>query len=88
MVNIHANGNKVAYGIKHFDLDTFADLVNINVKALTLGSTAFIIDASKYYMLNGQRKWIKINPYGMSDSSSFDDNINPEDSVIYEGGVV
>lgn len=85
MVNIHSNGNKTAYGIKHYDLDAFEDLEKISVRNLTPGSTVFIINSSTYYMLNGKRRWVKINPYGMNDGSS--DSDLPKD-VTYEGGVV
>ena len=54
-----------------------------------IGSTCFVIDSSKYYMLNSKFQWIEIFPFGTSsssgDSSGPDD---PPDDVIYEGGVI
>lgn len=70
MINIGSNGNRIAYGIKHFNLDEVADLANLNKATLTPGSTVFIISTSKYYMLNGQKKWVEINPLALSGNGS------------------
>lgn len=70
MVNIGSNGNRIAYGIKHFNLDEVADISQINKATLTPGSTVFIISTSKYYMLNGQKKWVEINPFSLNGSGS------------------
>lgn len=59
MINIGANGNKIAYGIKHFNIDEFEELEGINVYNLKPGSTAFIIHTSKVYMLDSDYKWIE-----------------------------
>lgn len=68
MVNIGSNNNKIAYGIKHFNIDELSDLNSIAVGPLTPGSTVFVISTSKYYMLNGSKKWIEVNPYGIGNS--------------------
>ena len=47
-----------------------------------MGSTCFVIETSKYYMLNGQKKWVAINPYGSGSGGS----TNPDDDLIYDGG--
>lgn len=70
MVNIGSNGNRIAYGIKHFNLDEVVDLADLNKATLTPGSTVFIISTSKYYMLNGQKKWVEINPFSLSSGGS------------------
>lgn len=93
LVNIHSNGNRIAYGIKHFNLDIFSDLKKLNKDILTPGSTVFIIDTSRYYMLNGAHKWIEINPYGMGSSEPGDgdgsgDGSTPDDENIYDGGSI
>lgn len=91
MVNIHSNGNRIAYGIKHFNLDVFMDLQKLNKDKLTPGSTVFIIDTSKYYMLNGQHKWIEVNPYGMNAPESGEGGgggNTPDDENIYDGGSI
>ena len=70
MVTIGANGNKITYGIKHYNVDTEDDRLAIHVFNLTPGTTAFVIENSKYYMLNGSRKWVEITPFGKGSSSS------------------
>ena len=83
MVSIGANGEKIAYGIKHYNVDTVADLAKIDPAHQIMGTTAFVIENSKYYMLNGLRVWKQIDPYGS-------DSFTPEgpSEVIYEGGGV
>lgn len=85
MINIRANGNKVAYGIKHFILDTATDMGDLDRANLVPGSTAFIISSSEYYMLNGSRNWIKINPSDIGGGGSSDDPGTNED---YDGGSI
>ena len=90
MVMIGANGNKIAYGIKHYNVDIESDRLAINTFNLTPGTTVFVIENSKHYMLNGARKWVEIKPYGQGSSSNgghdggnMDDdssNSNPGDS--------
>jgi len=90
MINIHSNSGHVAYGIKHFDLDTIDDLKQLNKNKLTPGSTIFIISSSKYYMLNGSKQWIEINPYCISNSSGGNSGENnpPSSGPIYDGGSI
>lgn len=85
MINIRANGNKVAYGIKHFILDTAADMSNLKRANLVPGSTVFIISSSEYYMLNGSKNWIKINPSNIGGGGSSDGTVPEED---YDGGSI
>ena len=95
MISIGSNGQRIAYGIKHYNLDTEADLVNLQKRNEPMGSTCFIIETSKYYMLNSKFKWIEITPFGKVVSSSTDSDIDgdgipdsedPSIDVIYEGG--
>lgn len=94
MIAIHANGNRVSYGIKHFDLDTIDDLNDLNKKQLNPGSTIFIINTSKYYMLNSKYQWVEINPYGMCNSSNNNsgsgdgENSGTGNDGIYDGGSI
>lgn len=85
MINIHSTGGRVTYGIKHYDLDTIEDLKALNKNGLTPGSTIFIIASSKYYMLNGSKQWIEINPYCMAGSSGGNSG---ENNGIYDGGSI
>jgi hypothetical protein len=65
-------------------------LQKLNKDKLTPGSTVFIIDTSKYYMLNGQHKWIEVNPYGMNapESGGGGGGNTPDDENIYDGGSI
>ena len=98
MIRIRANGNRLAHGIKKFTVDTFDEVAKINLASVAMGSTAFVIDKSETYMLNGQRKWVKVTLSGGSGGNgpgdiiydggdSGDVNDNPDD-VIYEGGII
>lgn len=78
---ISANGNKPAYGIKEYTLDTTADLEKLSVRSATTGSKAFVIETSKYYMLNSKKEWVEIKPYG---NSIFDGD--EDEHLIYDGG--
>ena len=94
MINIGSNGNRIAYGIKHFNLDEVADLTDLNKAALTPGSTVFIISTSKYYMLNGEHRWIEINPFSFpggnnsSGGGNSSEGGNSNNDNRYDGGSI
>lgn len=89
MISIGANGQKIAYGIKHYNLDTESELSKIQVSNEVMGCTCFIIESSKYYMLNGDRKWIEISPFGTATGSGGGGGgDNPEDDGIFDGGTI
>lgn len=95
MITIGSNGQKIAYGIKHYNLDTEDDLVALQKRVEPMGSTCFVISTSKYYMLNSKKKWIEITPFGqvISNSGGNGGNNSPElpdadDDIIYEGGII
>lgn len=92
MINIRANGNKLAYGIKHFVLDDRQDLDKINVYELPAGCTAFIIHTSKKYMLDSNYKWYEIKPSvdtgDGSDDGGGGSGGDTSDDIVYEGGVI
>jgi hypothetical protein len=89
MISIGANGQKIAYGIKHYNLDTESELSKIQVSNEVMGCTCFIIESSKYYMLNGDRKWIEISPFGAATGSGGGGGgDNPEDDGIFDGGTI
>lgn len=92
MISIGSNGQKIAYGIKHYNLDTEADLKKLPVAGEKMGCTCFVIETSKYYMLNSGRKWIEITPFGQVVSGGSGGDIilpdEPDDEIIYEGGLV
>lgn len=88
MINIRANGNKLAYGIKHFVLDDLQDLDKINVYELPAGCTAFIIHTSKKYMLDSNYKWYEIKPSVDTSDEGGGSGGDTSDDIIYEGGVI
>lgn len=90
MITIGANGEKIAYGIKHYNLDTEEDLVNLPVKGERMGATCFVISTSKYYMLNSDYKWVQITPFGQPINSSGGGNNgdSPSGDIVYEGGLI
>lgn len=93
MISIGSNGHKIAYGIKHYNLDTEQDLANLPTHKETMGCTCFVISTSKYYMLNSEYKWVEITPYGkvVSGESGGGSGSNPPETgkdIIYEGGIV
>lgn len=55
MISIGANGQRIAYGIKHYNVDTKAELDTLDITMEVMGTTAFVIENSKYYMLNGSK---------------------------------
>ena len=97
MITIGANGERIAYGIKHYNLDDESDLKKLPTTKETMGCTCFVISTSKYYMLNGSKKWVEINPFGKtiisgdggSEGTPPDDPDIPEnDDIIYDGGTI
>lgn len=87
MFNLVSTSGKQAYGVKEFALDKETDLSKIDVNDCALGSVAFIIENSTYYMLNGEKKWIKVNlATGGSSGGGGGDTPPSSDEIIYEGG--
>ena len=85
MISIGANGKRIAYGIKHYNVDTLDDKDSLPTANLKMGSTCFVIENSSKWMLNGKSEWIEI----LSGSSG--PAVPPEeedDEIIYDGGVV
>jgi hypothetical protein len=64
MISIGSNGQRIAYGIKHYNLDSEEDLIKLPVYGEKMGCTCFVISTSKYYMLNGKLQWVEITPFG------------------------
>lgn len=59
-----------------------------------MGCTCFVISTSKYYMLNSQRQWVEITPFGKATSTGggSDVPVEPDEpehnDVVYEGGLI
>ena len=83
MINIAANGNKKAYGIKHYNLDTVDELKDLDPQRHIMGTTAFVISTSQYFMVNGSKEWKEINPRGSGSMTPGGDN-----EIVYDGGGV
>ena len=89
MVTIGANDRKIAYGIKHLILDDNSDFGKINNNQIAVGSTAFVIETSKYYMLNSNKKWKEVQLYGKSSSSgSSGGSGDVSGGLDYDGGSI
>ena len=91
MITIGSNGQNISYGIKHYNMDTPDDLKARNPKGEIMGTTCFIISTSKYYMVNGQKEWIGVTPFGTTSSSNDNGNnpgegTNPDDGENPDGG--
>lgn len=52
------NGN-VQYDVNSYVCDTEADIDFLPTK-VSMGSTAFVIETSHLYMLNGNREWVLV----------------------------
>lgn len=87
MFNLISTSGKTAYGVKEFALDLESDLASIDVSICNPGSVAFIIENSKYYMLNSAKQWVTVQlaSGGGGGNSGGDDG--PEE-VIYNGGLI
>ena len=98
MITIGANRQRIAYGIKHYNLDDETDLQKLPTSKEQMGCTCFVISTSKYYMLNSKMKWIEITPFGkvMTSTGGSGDIIDPpeddrpeeDNDIIYDGGQI
>ena len=99
MVTIGANGERIAYGIKHYNLDDESDLQKLPTTKEAMGCTCFVISTSKYYMLNSKKKWVEITPFGKVigsnsgsdtdvDQDGIPDSVDPSIDITYEGGEI
>lgn len=86
MFTIAKNSNKIAYGIKHFVVDTEAELEEIPLISVFSGSTAFVVEKSARYMLNNKREWIKVSTASSGGSSG--GSGNPSIPDIESGGTL
>lgn len=78
MITVGSNGQRISYGIKHYNIDSMDDLSKLNPKAEIMGTTCFVINKSKYFMINGEKEWVEIAPFGSSSSSNGGSGSNPD----------
>lgn len=85
MFAIRAEHGELKYGVYDLVYDTMDDFNKKTPHSgVQAGSTAFIIDTSKKYMLNNKGKWIEIS---VGSSSGDGGNTGDDyDEVIYDGG--
>ena len=79
-ISIYSNSGNVNYGIKHFTSDTINDLKKIGTN-YTPGSTIYISELSKTYMLNNSQQWVLINNNNNNNNNEDDAEIK-----IFDGG--
>ena len=85
MTNIRANSGVLSYGVKDLVMDTVDDLLVQEVADMSAGSTAFVIATSDKYMLNSNKKWIKIQ---IGNSGGGGGDVDPNATYIYDGGLL
>ena len=87
MSTIVRNSNKIAYGIKHFVVNTETELKEIPLGNVYSGSTALVLESSARYVLNNRLPWVKLAAsYGSGGSTTPD---SPGDIYVgLDGGLV
>ena len=71
--SLFAQNGKPVYGVKNYVLDSSNDISNLPI-ADTIGSTAYVINEGKTYILNNNREWV-----ASSSSSGGGTTTTPED---------
>ena len=88
MFNLISTNGKTAYGVKEFALDLESDLTSIDVSECNPGSIAFIIENSKYFMLNSSKKWIPVQLSSGGGNSGGGGGAGDKEEVVYNGGLI
>lgn len=92
MISIGANGEKITYGIKHYNVDTEEDKQTIlKSSKKKMGCTCYVINTAKYYMLNSDQQWVEMpmpSSGGSSGGGGSDTPIDPNNTYIYDGGLI
>ena len=62
MYRLFSHEGEVNYRIKEWVCDTIEDLDSLlkQDSSMAMGSTAFVISTSDIYMLDSDRKWVKV----------------------------
>lgn len=68
MYVVSAQNGHAAYGIQHFTVDSAADLKDI--PCVTMGCTAYVIDAKKRYIYSDSQGWKIMASSGGSEGGS------------------
>lgn len=84
MFAIRAEHGELKYGVYDLVYDTMDDFNKKTPHSgVQAGSTAFIIDTSKKYMLNNKGNWIEISTGNSTSGGGGDTDY---DEIIYDGG--
>lgn len=59
MIKITSQSGHTSYGLKEFVVDTENEIADLPLN-VAMGSTAFVIEGSLVYMMNGRKEWVKI----------------------------
>lgn len=74
--SVSAQSGRVAYGVKHYTVDTMNCLKKLPTSAAA-GSTAFVVDSSRSFMLNNKRQWVEVSASGSGAGGT---------NIIWDGG--
>lgn len=87
MFNLISTSGKTAYGVKEFSVDLESDIASIDVSNCSPGSVVFVIENSKYFMLNSAKEWKAVELSSGGGSSGGGGEDYPEE-VNYNGGLI
>lgn len=72
------------YGPKKYIVDLESDISSLPTHGIPPGSIAFVIEKSIHYMLNNQRRWVKVE---LSTGGGTGGGETPGE-IIYDGGLL
>ena len=87
MYSLISNRGIYNIALKEYIVDFETDIVEVPTDA-PAGSKCFVIENSVTYMLNHQKKWVKVNLPSSSGGSTPGGDTPSGEEVIYEGGVI
>ena len=88
MFNLISTSGKTAYGVKEFSVDLESDIALIDVSNCSPGSVVFVIENSKYFMLNSAKEWKTVELSSGGGSSGGGGSGDYPEEVIYNGGLI
>ena len=88
MFNLISTSGKTAYGIKEFTVDLESDIASIDVKFCSPGSVVFVIENSKYFMLNSAKEWKTVELASGGGNSGGGGGGDYPEEVNYNGGLI
>ena len=56
--NTNTSGH-TTYNLKEYVVDTIEDIASLSIND-PMGSTAFVIEGGKVFMMNGKKEWVEI----------------------------